>query len=114
LCATQLSKNSNRPVETLTPTGQALGLKIHAKYSDKDYAKLATDVLQGHAGEVVLICWHHGKIPDLALALGVPQQQISQALKGGSKWPGTVFDWIWSVDWNSGSANLTPDNQKLL
>ena len=114
LGAAQASKNSNRPAQTITPVAQALGLKIHAKHPVNDYAAVASDILKKHAGEIVLICWHHGKIPALALALGVPRQQVIQALGGATKWPGSVFDWVWSIDWKSGSANLTVANQQLL
>lgn len=114
LKASKPSKASSRPVETLTPTAHALGLKIRAKHPDDDYAAVASDILKKHGGEVVLVCWHHGRIPGLALALGVPQQQVTRALGGASKWPGTVFDWVWSIDWKSGSANLTVANQQLL
>jgi len=56
LRATQTSKNSNRPIETLTPTAQALGLEIHAKHADKDFLEVANEILRKHVGEVVLIC----------------------------------------------------------
>jgi hypothetical protein len=112
--ATKASSNSNRPVETITPTAQALNHKIHDDYKNKDYSKAATEVLTNYAGDIVLVCWHHGDIPNLALAFGVPQAQIDKALGGSGKWPGDVFDWVWSIDWNSGTANLTPGFQQLL
>src|SRR5262245_55288779 len=73
--ATKESHHSNRPVETITPLRSALGLGddyYNHKHSDDDYAQVASDILTHpkYEGKVVLICWHHGKIPDLATALG--------------------------------------------
>lgn len=112
--ATKASTNSNRPVETITPTAQALNLKIHADYKDKDFAEAKDKIMTKYAGDIVLVCWHHGDIPALALAFGVPQAQVDKALGGSAKWPGDVFDWIWLIDWQSGTANLTPGFQQLL
>lgn len=107
LFATQASKHSNRPVETITPLAQALQLDIDAKHGDDDYPKVAADIL-GNAkyhGKRVLICWHHGKIPELAQALGgIPPQ---------SPWPGAVFDRVWQIDYPQESAspqNLAVNN----
>jgi broad specificity phosphatase PhoE len=71
LFATRASANSNRPVETITPLSKAIGVSIDDKHADKDYGKVASDILGNpkYAGKLVLICWHHGKIPDLAGAL---------------------------------------------
>lgn len=99
LFATATSTNSNRPIETITPTSQILNLPIDDKHSDKDYGKVASDILSNskYGGVAVLICWHHGNIPALALALGVPQSQITAALSPATKWPATVFDWVWQI-----------------
>jgi hypothetical protein len=114
IVATEASDSSNRPVETVTPTAQALGLKIHSDHKDKDYDKVAADITTKFAGDIVLVCWHHGNIPEMAATFGVPQTQITKALNGGSKWAPTVFDRVWSIDWDTGSANLTPGYQQLL
>lgn len=105
--ATQTSKDSNRPIETITPTATALGLAINSPYRDGDYAKLANDITTGaqYAGAIVLICWHHGKIPDLAQALGVASPP---------PWPGTVFDRVWEIDYSGSSAQLQNHPQQLL
>ena len=39
----------------------------------------------------MLICWHHGKIPDLVNAL--------HSVPPVSKWPATVFDRVWQIDY---------------
>lgn len=98
LFATQASKNSNRPVETITPLAQVLGLTIDDKHADDDYRAVATDVLTHpkYAGKLVLICWHHGKIPELATALGgVPPT---------THWKSDVFDRVWKIDYPDAGA----------
>jgi hypothetical protein len=98
LFATQASKNSNRPVETITPLATALGLTIDDTYADDDYAALATEVLTDpkYTGQLVLICWHHGKIPVLTSALG--------GVPPATHWKGHVFDRVWKIDYPAGGA----------
>jgi broad specificity phosphatase PhoE len=107
--ATQVSTNSSRPIETVTPLAQKLGLNIHSKYSDKQYAELAQELLSDpkYAGKHIAVCWHHGKIPELAQALGVtPPWQ---------KWPAEVFDRFWVIRPDAkGQPVLTNLPQQLL
>ncbi|WP_245643999.1 histidine phosphatase family protein [Paraburkholderia oxyphila] len=102
--ATQASKHSNRPVETVTPLAQALGLDIKADIADADYATLATKILSDgkYGGQVLLICWHHGNIPALTQSLGGQPPQ--------DPWPGTVFDRVWQIDYpvSAGSPSGLP------
>ena len=71
LFATHLSPHSNRPVQTVTPLAAALHLPIDDSISNDDYPALASALLSGkYAAKVVLVVWHHGKIPQLASALG--------------------------------------------
>jgi hypothetical protein len=107
LFATQASKSSNRPVETITPLSAALNLTYDDKHADADYAKVASDILTNskYAGAVVLVCWHHGNIPNLATALGVANPL---------PWPGTLFDRVWAISYSNGTASLADDAQMLL
>jgi hypothetical protein len=99
LFATHASASSNREVETLEPLAQALHLEMNDQYSEDEIAKLAAEILSGkYAGKVVLVCWHHGKLPDLAAALGVPNPPA---------WSVSTFDRIWKVEWVHGAAVLT-------
>ena len=108
LFATQPSRHSNRPVETITPLAQALKMTINSNHADDDYQKVADDILQNskYAGKEVLICWHHGQIPNLAKALGVSNPV--------DPWPGTVFDRVWRIDYSSGKAAFQNLPQMLL
>lgn len=122
LFATHQSKSSNRPVETITPLSQALASlkdpkidsKIHHHFTDNAYADLAKEILntpQTYGGQVILICWHHGKAPKLAHKLGVPKSQLS----AWEPWNCKVFDLVFKITWDSsGQANLEVDYQQLL
>jgi hypothetical protein len=107
--ATQQSKHSKRPIETVTPLAVALNLHINDRFADKDAdIKEMTDaILNEHAfvGKVVLICWHHGKIPAIAKALGVSKPP---------KWPGKIFDRVWQITFPKGKAALTDLPQMLM
>lgn len=107
LFATHVSKHSNRPVETITPLSEALKLPISSDIADDDYASLAKLLLSGkYAGKVVLVAWHHGKLPELAEALG--------ATPSYKPWPDTQFDRVWRIDYRAGKAILTDLPQGLL
>jgi hypothetical protein len=99
LFATHLSPHSNRPVETVTPLAAALHLPIDDSFSNDDYSALAATLLSGkYAGKVVLVVWHHGKIPQLATALG--------ATPPYTPWPDNQYDRIWRIDYPNGKATL--------
>jgi hypothetical protein len=122
LFATHQSKSSNRPVETITPLSQALASlkdpkvdsKIHHHFTDDAYADLAKEILNNpktYGGQVILICWHHGKAPQLAHKLGVPKNQ----LQPWDPWNCKVFDLVFKITWDgSGQASLEVDYQQLL
>jgi len=57
----------------------------------------------------VLICWHHGEIPDLLRALGANPETL---LKKG-KWPDGVFDWIIQLRYDH-DGKLVPAKTKRL
>lgn len=106
LFATHATHSSNREVETLTPLAQNLKLPIQDKYGEDDGAKMAAEILSGqYAGKVVLVCWHHGKLPEVAEALGV---------KNPPKWSDTTFDRIWKVEWTDGKAVMTDIPEGLM
>src|SRR5262249_31360797 len=70
--ATHQSKHSNRPVETVTPLAKVLGdVHVHDKHADDEFQEVVDHVFGDakYAGQTILICWHHGKIPKLTLAV---------------------------------------------
>lgn len=121
LFATAPSNSSSRPVETITPTAQALQflnndpqLTINDQYANDTAGiqALTSEILQNpntYGGQVILICWHHGTIPQLTEAFGVPASQLPW-----TKWPGTVFDLVFYITWPSNQASLGVFVQELL
>jgi hypothetical protein len=107
LLATADSSASKRPKQTISPTAAALCLPINDDYSNKPngIAELG-QVLQTapYAGKIILICWHHGTMEELAAALNAA---------GATKWDGTVFDRVWLIDYQQGPT-IQQYGQQLL
>jgi hypothetical protein len=95
LYASAPSTNSNRPVAILTRLATASGLKINCNFADQDYAVLATDLLnkQKYDSKLIIMCWHHGHIPDFAMDLGVSSVSVAAAPGMiGMHWDPTAFN----------------------
>jgi hypothetical protein len=91
LIATRDSENSQRPRLTIQPLGEALHLPVHADIKNKDFEVLAQSLKRAkRSGQTILVCWHHGSIPGLLLALGAdPNRLLPQG-----RWPENVFGWL--------------------
>ena len=120
LFATEPDEGSHRPFETIKPLAAALQclvnpkLKIkHQKFTNDDAGiEAVVSEIQDkgiYADKVILICWHHGKLPKLVEKLGVDASQLPW-----SKWPSDVFDLIFCITWQDGQANLVVGHQILL
>jgi phosphohistidine phosphatase SixA len=99
LFASAPSKRSVRPIETITPLSNRIGVPIDSTIADQDYAVLARGLLADpkFEGKLVLICWHHGHIPDLAFALGASAVNIP------NPWDPSVFNLILKFAHSDGS-----------
>jgi phosphohistidine phosphatase SixA len=108
LIATKRSSHSNRPVETIEPLAKALHEPIDEPFKDEEFSALAHKVLTDakYANKIVLISWHHGKIPELAHALG--------ASAAPDKWNSKVFDRVWEIKYQDGKASFIDLPQKAL
>ena len=106
--ATENSMRSRRPVETVEPLAKALGLKVHTPFKNADFARLAKQILEDpkYSGKTVLICWHHGTMPQLARAL--------RASDAPDDWKGTAFDRVWQITYDGGKAAFQSLPQRLL
>jgi hypothetical protein len=119
LFATKESPESNRPVETVRPLAKALGdMPIHDKHANGDYQAVVDHVFGDakFAGKTVLICWHHGKIPQLAGAVA-KQAKNHDALRRQipGPWDDQVFDRVWQFTFDSqGGATFADRPQRLL
>jgi len=96
LFAAEDSSSSDRPELTIVPLSTAIGLSIDAKHKDKDYQKLADDILLNskYDNSNILICWHHGEILDLAAALGVVANKLPSGANWPTHWPGGEYGWL--------------------
>ena len=79
--ATADSKHSHRPRSTVEPLAQALGLSVNTSYKDDDYQSLVNALRARNEGKHVLVCWHHGMLPELLQALGADPNTL---LPGGT------------------------------
>jgi hypothetical protein len=99
------SESSLRPLLTVKPLAELLGLKIDARFHGEDTAKLLTAV---HAVDgVVLISWRHKYMGDIAKAL-CPE------LHPAPEWDEHVFDRAWLFTPVAGRWQLRELAQGLL
>lgn len=102
LFASSESKHSRRPIETLEPLSDDLGLSIDVDFADKDYGALAHELLNNgrYENKLNIVCWHHGNIPSLAHALGLPDNTYPDP------WDRSVFNLILAVMFANGVPSV--------
>jgi hypothetical protein len=117
--AARQSKLSNRSVETVTPRAKAAGdMPIQHQHADKNFPNLVAEIFSQdkYVDKTVLICWHHGNIPDLAMAI-VAKAKNASKVKGRvpDRWGGAVFDRVWVITFDdAGDATFDDRPQRLL
>lgn len=109
LFATADSKGSQRPRLTLEPLSNALGLKIDNRFKNKKVQELADEIQSKDHGRHILICWHHGEIPELIRALGADPAKLLP----GAKWPGQEFGWVLQLSYDH-EGRLIPNQTRRL
>jgi hypothetical protein len=115
------SDESHRPRLTITPLADALGLPINDTYKDKDYQKLAREILTepGYNHTNILICWHHGEMLNLATALGVDADQLPpeahwpEAKPLKKPWPKEVYGWVLQLHYDR-DGKIDPQQTKCV
>jgi broad specificity phosphatase PhoE len=90
LFATADSKSSRRSRLTLEPLARTLGLNVDCRFKNKNARELADEIQSHDHGKAILICWHHGQIPEVVRDLGADPARL---LPGG-KWPDNQFAWV--------------------
>jgi hypothetical protein len=103
------SKQSHRPRLTVEPFAKAAKLPIDSRFDNKQPTDLAAELRANHEGKVILICWHHGQIPDVLRALGA----APETLLPGGKWPRTVYDWVIMVSYDE-NGRLIPESTRRI
>jgi broad specificity phosphatase PhoE len=77
---------SERPLHTVTPLAKFLGIDINSDIAEGAEQDLVDQAAASDG--VVLIAWHHEKIPAIA-------NLILQDQSAPQKWPGDRFDVVW-------------------
>ena len=105
--ASTLTKNSKRPHQTIRPTAKKLGIRVCTRFADKETKALVKELdKKKYEGKTVLICWHHGELPNLIHRLGLESPY--------KKWPPNVFDRIIDIHKQYGPTFLLNYPQRLL
>ena len=86
LFATEPGSESKRPLHTVTPLAEFLNLNIDSAIAEGSEDALVKAAIA--ANGVVLIAWHHEKIPAIA-------NLILQNQSAPQKWPSDRFDVVW-------------------
>ena len=103
------SKQSHRPRLTVEPFAKAAKLPIDNRFANKQPADLAAGLRANYQGKVILVCWHHGQIPDLLRALGA----APETLLPNGKWPRDVYDWVIMVSFDE-NGRVIPESTKRI
>jgi hypothetical protein len=109
LYATADSKQSHRPRLTIEPLSKALHLQIRNQFKDREFNQLAADISSRRHDKRILICWHHGEIPELLCALGADPAKLLP--KG--KWPTAEFGWVLQLRYDH-DGRLIPDGARRI
>ena len=103
------SKHSHRPRLTVQPFAKAAKLPIDNRFGNNQPSDLAAELRANQQGKVILVCWHHGQIPDLLRALGV----APETLVPGGKWPRDVYDWVIMLSFDE-NGRVIPQSTKRI
>ncbi len=109
LFATADSQQSQRPRLTLEPLGKTLGLQIDHRVTNKKFEQLTEELRAREHGKGILVCWHHGEIPEILKALGADPN----ALLPKGKWPDDVFGWVLELPFDH-EGRLNPDKARRI
>jgi hypothetical protein len=98
--------HSRRMVETVAPLAHELKLEVKTCERSR-YAEMVKEILAKpeYDGKVVLICWEHKAIRDVATALGIAAPPA---------WSGQTFDRLWIIKLNDGKATLQEEPERLM
>ena len=82
-------------------------------FKEQDYASLADELRSGpYSNKNILVCWHHGKIPELLASLGADPQKL---LPPKGKWPEDVFGWFVRLEYDqNGNLNVKVQDEDLM
>lgn len=90
-----------RPIQTVTPLSETIGVAIDKSYRYGQIHKLVHSVLTNvqNSGRLIVICWEHDEIKDIAKLFGYDAKP----------WKSDDFDHLWLLD---SLSNLDNKNNK--
>jgi broad specificity phosphatase PhoE len=88
--AGKVGSKSRRPLETVSPLGAKLGVKVDIRFGKGEEDDLTTEIASIRG--VVLVCWQHEKIADIGKALAPDLKRIP------TNWPKHCFNLIFRFD----------------
>jgi len=100
--------DSRRPQETITPLAAKISLSPNLEYLKGDEKDMVRSAVSQTG--IVLICWEHQAIPDIANRI------LGNNTTAPQKWPGDRFDlvWVFDLDTSTGQYRFTQVPQLLL
>jgi hypothetical protein len=87
LFATEPGSESKRPLHTVTPLAELINVDIDSSIAEGSEPDLVNKASASNG--IVLIAWHHEKIPAIA-------NLILQNQSAPQKWPSDRFDVVWT------------------
>ena len=101
-------RGSRRPLETITPLAEKLGVKINSDYKRSEFEEMLDDVFSRKG--VILICWQREYIPGIAAYILDNKKIVPK------DWPEDRFDMVWVFDLqkSSGKYRFKQVPQRLL
>ena len=109
LYASADSKNSKRVRLTVEPLSKATGLKIDDRFANKDFQGMVDELEKQGRGHEILICWHHGQIPNILKALDAD----SEKLIGAGKWPEDIFNWVIELHYDANGRIIPAECRRI-
>jgi len=100
--AAQPNKNSQRPYQTVMPLASAFDKLIDMRYENAEYDKLATLICHSpvYENKIVVVCWHHGRIPHLMHELGAKSSEYPKP------WNSETFDLVLKLDYKETGESI--------
>ena len=92
-------KGSRRPIETVTPLAEKLGIKINKNFPRFEAESMLEEVFLCKGA--VLICWQREYIPRIAAHILGNKTRVPQV------WPDDRFDLVWVFDRDRSSDKFT-------
>lgn len=106
IIAAKSTSKSARPMQTVQPLADSLGLSVDESWNTEDYAALAAAMREKieYQGRRMLICWRHDTLPQLARALGAAE---------AGPWPESLYDRVWVLRLQTADAQLSEIRQDV-